>query len=158
VRSEYDLSEIVRHVVSEFELIARRNQRSIELNVEPCRIHCDVDEIGILVRNLIDNALRYTFTAGMVRVRCGYRDGSEASGAYLEIADDGPGVPAAEQSMIFERFHRATATSAVRGSGIGLSLVARIASVHRARIETGAGIGDSGLAVRVLFPPAAAKC
>jgi signal transduction histidine kinase len=157
VRTEYDLSEIARHVVSEFELIALRNQRSLEVALEPCRIECDVNEMGILVRNLIDNALRYTFAGGKVRIRCGYADGGAVSGAFLEIADDGPGVPAAEQSVIFERFHRASASSAVRGSGIGLSLVARIASMHRARIETGEGIGNPGLTVRVLFPAVAAK-
>jgi signal transduction histidine kinase len=151
VRRDYDLSEIVKHVVSEFELIARRHERTLELALEPCRIHCDVNEIGILARNLIDNALRYTSAGGKVRVRCGYRDGDAASEAFLEIADDGPGVPAEEQSVIFERFHRATASSAVRGSGIGLSLVARIAGMHHARIETGAGIGNPGLTVRVLF-------
>jgi signal transduction histidine kinase len=157
LRDWYDLDEIVRHVASEFEVIARLQQRNIELAVEPCRIHCDVNEIGILVRNLVDNALRYTFAGGTVRISCGYRGSGEACQAFVEIADDGPGVPAAEQSAIFERFHRATGSSAVRGSGIGLSLVAKIASMHRAQIETGTGIGNSGLAARVSFPLAAAK-
>jgi len=152
VRDTHDLSELVRHVASEFEVSARRHQRSIELAVEPCWIRCDVNEIGILIRNLVDNALRYTFTDGKVRISCGYRDG-DASQAVLEIADDGPGVPVEERSAIFERFHRIPRGTAVRGSGIGLSLVAQIARMHDARIETGDGIGEPGLSVRLLFPP-----
>lgn len=60
--------------------------------------------------------------------------------------------PAEERSAIFERFRRAKGVSAVRGSGIGLSLVARIASLHHARIETDDGIDARGFTVRVLFP------
>ena len=157
LRDWHDLDEIVGHVASEFEISARLQQRNIELAIEPCRIHCDVDEIGILVRNLVDNALRYTFAGGTVRISCGCRGSGEACKAFVEIADDGPGVPAAEQSAIFERFHRATGSNAIRGSGIGLSLVARIASMHHAQIVTGAGIGNPGLAVRVAFPLAAAN-
>jgi signal transduction histidine kinase len=149
IREEYDLCEIVRHVVSEFELIARRQQRTIEVFAQPCRIQCDVNEIGILVRNLVDNALRYTSPGGTVRVSCGCDDASAKP--FLEIADDGPGVPAADQAVIFERFHRGTSNSAVRGAGIGLSLVARIASMHHAWIETGDGFGNPGLRVRVTF-------
>jgi signal transduction histidine kinase len=152
LRDLHDLDEIVRHVASEFEVSAQLQHRNIELAIEPCRIQCEMDEVGILVRNLIDNALRYTFAGGTVRIACGYRGSGDTCKAFVEVADDGPGVPAAEQSAIFERFHRAKGSTAVRGSGIGLSLVARIASMHQAQIETGAGIGNPGLAVRVLFP------
>jgi len=152
LRDQHNLDEIVRHVANEFEVSARLQQRNIELAIEPCRIQCDMDEIGILVRNLVDNALRYTLTGGTVRIRCGYRGSSEECKAFVEVADDGPGVPATEQSAIFERFHRAKGSTAVRGSGIGLSLVAKIAGMHHAQIQTGAGIGRPGLTVCVLFP------
>ena len=111
-----------------------------------------MDEIGILVRNLVDNALRYTSSGGKVRIRCGRTpDGADTQG-FLEVADDGPGVPEAERAAIFERFHRARNAGEIRGSGIGLSLVARIARMHRAQIEVGPGFGAPGLSVRLLFP------
>lgn len=147
-RDWHALDRIVGHVASEFEMSAGRQGRTIELDVEPCRIHCDVDEIGILVRNLLDNALRYTFEGGRVRISCGQRSGQ----SFLEIADDGPGVPAELHGAMFERFRRLPGSSLVRGSGIGLSLVARIARMHRAQIQTGAGFGAPGLSVRLLFP------
>jgi signal transduction histidine kinase len=151
VRSRCDLQEIVQHVANEFDISASRQQRSIELAVQSCPIECDVDEIGILVRNLVDNALRYTVSGGKVRISCGRRESAEGARVFLEVADDGPGVPPEEQAAIFERFHRVRTTREVRGSGIGLSLVARIARLHGAQIEIGEGFGNPGLSVRVLF-------
>ncbi|CDG85928.1 ATP-binding protein [Janthinobacterium agaricidamnosum] len=156
LRARCDLKDIVRHVASEFDFSASRLQRSIELALEPCPVWCDVDEIGILLRNLVDNALRYTFPGGRVRISCGLRGDGDAGKAFLEVADDGPGVPAAEQDAIFIRFYRVAGNGNVRGSGIGLSLVGRIASTHHAWIETGAGFGDPGFSVRLLFPPCGA--
>jgi signal transduction histidine kinase len=146
-----DLSELVAYVAHEFDIHAQQQGRSISLAPEPCRIACNVDEIGILLRNLVDNALRYTGTGGRVRISCGYGPSVRREHVYLEVADDGPGVPASEHAHIFERFHR-VAGSGGRGSGIGLSLVAGIAQLHGAVIETGVGLDDRGLSVRVLFP------
>ena len=151
---ETDLSALAQHVVREFEVLAAQNRRAIYLNVRACQIRCDIDEIGILLRNLIDNALRYTGADGRVLVSCGYRATDvpgAAPQAYLEVADDGPGVPESERAAIFVRFHR-VAGNPMRGSGIGLSLVAGIAELHGAVIETDAGLDGGGLAVRVVFP------
>ncbi|WP_431048596.1 sensor histidine kinase [Roseateles sp. L2-2] len=150
VRAVHDLNDIVRHVVDEFEMLAGRSQRRISVDAEPCGLLCDVDELGILLRNLVDNAVRYTSPGGQVVVRCG-PTGPEAAEVFLEVVDDGPGVPQDERDAIFERFHRVTGNP-VRGSGIGLSLVARIARLHHARIETGTGLGNAGLRVRLSFP------
>lgn len=150
-----DLNTLVQHVAQEFEVYASLNQRSLFLDVHACRISCDIDEIGILLRNLMHNAMRYTSKGGNVLVRCGYLapEGREPSQrvVYLEVADDGPGVPAEQREAIFERFHR-VADTPVRGSGIGLSLVAGIAESHHATIHTGTGLEDRGLMVRVIFP------
>jgi len=142
-----DLSELVLHVVREFEVQAKQNNRSIEVDTKSCVIACDVDEIGILLRNLLDNALRYTSYNGTVRVKCGY----VSSDIYLEVADDGCGVPESEQTAIFQRFHRVPGNGG-RGSGIGLSLVAGIAELHQATIKTGMGLKGRGFSVRIIFP------
>lgn len=149
-----DLSKLVLHVAQEFEVYASQNQRSLFLDVNSCTIQCDIDEIGILLRNLLHNAMRYTADGGNVLVRCGYvppAQAGEIPTAFMEVADDGPGVAAAERDAIFERFHRVASTP-VRGSGIGLSLVAGIAASHNATIQTGTGLEDRGLMVRVVFP------
>jgi signal transduction histidine kinase len=71
------------------------------------------------------------------------------------VADDGPGVPLSERQAIFERFYRVEGTS-VRGSGIGLSLVAGIAHLHQATIETGDGLEGRGFCIRIVFRSAEA--
>ncbi len=157
--AQADLSTLVQHVAQEFEVYASQNQRSLFLDVHACTIPGDVDEIGILLRNLLHNAMRYTAEGGNVLVRCGYEPPARIGAVptvYLEVADDGRGVPAAEREAIFERFHRAAGTP-VRGSGIGLSLVAGIAKSHNATIQTDIGLEGRGLMVRVVFPGMAAS-
>lgn len=149
-----DLSKLVQHVAQEFEVYAAQHHRSLFLDMATCTIQCDIDEIGILLRNLLHNAMRYTAEGGNVLVRCGYTPPVQTNVAptiFLEVADDGPGVPDAEHVAIFERFHRVPGTP-VRGSGIGLSLVAGIAESHHAAIQTAAGLEGRGLMVRVVFP------
>ena len=155
LREWYGLDEIAVHVASEFDVVAQNSRRTIQLATEPCEIQCDVDEIGILLRNLVDNALRYTVAGGQIRITCGHRTTGPERRVFLEVSDAGPGVPEEEQTAIFGRFYRVPGDG-TRGSGIGLSLVARIARLHDADIETDNGIGDPGFCVRIVFPAAAA--
>lgn len=150
-RQWYDLEEIIVHVVGEFEVTAQVRNQTIHVDTGVCRIQCDVDEMGILLRNLVDNALRYTGPGGEVRVRCGFESDHATLRPFLDVADSGPGVDPEEHAAIFERFHRA-AGSGSRGAGIGLSLVAKIARLHQADVRTCEGIGAPGFCVRVVFP------
>jgi signal transduction histidine kinase len=153
-----DLRELVGHVAHEYEFDAEQNQRALVLATSACRIVGDIDEIAILLRNLVDNALRYAPQGGQVRIACGHAGENAPASAWLEVADDGPGVAPEERQVIFQRFHRAASGSRGRGSGIGLSLVAAIARLHQARIVTGEGLAGRGFSVRVIFPaPAGAS-
>jgi len=103
--------------------------------------------LGVMLRNLVDNAIRYTPKGGAVRVRIT----TEGGYALCEIEDSGPGIPPAERARVFERFHRVLGTGE-EGSGLGLSIVRRIAELHGARVELDSGAGGRGLCVRVAFP------
>ncbi|WP_115552407.1 ATP-binding protein [Xanthomonas arboricola] len=156
-----ELSMLVHHIAQEFEVHARQNGRALYLDIHSCVVACNVDDIGILLRNLVDNAMRYTPEGGNILISCGYiadatsEDGAETvSEVFLQVADDGPGVPESEREAIFVRFHRVAGTP-VRGSGIGLSLVAGIVDLHQARIETGPGLSGRGFSVRIVFPGSA---
>ncbi|SOT95497.1 two-component system sensor protein [Xanthomonas arboricola pv. fragariae] len=161
-----ELSVLVQHVAQEFEVHASQNARALYLDIHSCSIACNVDEIGILLRNLVDNAMRYTPEGGNILVSCGYAaDATRADGnqhtnddrkVFLQVADDGPGVPESERDAIFVRFHRVAGTP-VRGSGIGLSLVAGIVDLHHASIETGPGLSGRGFSVRIVFPAASGR-
>jgi signal transduction histidine kinase len=154
-----DLAPLLVLVVRDFETLARERQQRICLRTEDGRVLGDVDLLGILIRNLVDNAVRYAGEGGRIEVICrrDVRDG--VGGIALCVADDGPGVATQERERIFHRFYRANgngggAGSRNSGSGIGLSLVARIARTHNARIHVEDGLDGKGLAITVFFPAA----
>lgn len=140
------LYECVEVVVRDFEAMAQHKRQRIQLELDGGELQGDVDALGILIRNLVDNALRYTAAGGRVQVRCG-QAGAEL---LLHVADDGPGVPPDEHERIFDRFYR-VAGNGERGSGVGLSLVARIAQLHGARIDVGEGIDGRGFGITLRF-------
>ncbi|WMD22118.1 ATP-binding protein [Achromobacter seleniivolatilans] len=142
-----DLSAVVELVSRDIQMIAVEKSQRILMDLNPCLVQGNIDLIGILVRNLLDNACRYTQHAGCILVQCGNIDGE----ARLTVMDDGPGVPLHEREKIFDRFYRVPG-SAGQGSGIGLSLVARIAHQHQAKIEILAGIAGNGVAFSITFP------
>ena len=73
------------------------------------------------------------------------RTGVRNAAPFLEVEDDGPGIPPAEREQVLERFYRVAGTAGT-GSGLGLSIVREIAAAHGARIAIGAGEGPGGSA------------
>jgi len=99
-----------------------------------------------LLANIVDNAIKYTPEGGCVTLRCGVR----GSAAFLEVEDDGPGVPAAEMAHLVERFYRVRGTEG-EGSGLGLAIADEIARVHHSQLVLEAGSGGRGLKVGLAF-------
>jgi two-component system sensor histidine kinase QseC len=121
---------------------------ALELDAStPATVGANDAMLRVLLRNLLDNALRYTPAGGQVGVAVmpGER------GVTLLVSDSGPGIPAVERENALRRFHR-LAGQETEGSGLGLSIVARIAELHGARLELADGPGAPGLAVRLFFP------
>jgi signal transduction histidine kinase len=104
------------------------------------------------VRNLVDNAVRYTPVGGTVDLSVQESDepGSR-HGAVLRVVDTGPGIPADERQRVFDRFYRPPGTSPP-GSGLGMAIVKAIADAHGASIKLDNAPSASGLAVTVSFP------
>jgi two-component system sensor histidine kinase QseC len=111
-----------------------------EINAEPVLI-------GILLDNLIDNAIKYGRVGGRIEVAVRH----VGARVRLTVSDDGPGVAASELDRLTHRFFRATGNQAT-GSGLGLSIVARIAEHFGANLQLGAGVDGRGLTVEVSFP------
>lgn len=103
--------------------------------------------IGILIRNLVDNAIRYSRVHGHVHVKI-YRHKKEM---VLEISDNGPGIPKELRSRVFERFFRVLGNK-TPGSGLGLSIVREICDLHHGRVTLQAPKKGTGLIVKVFFP------
>jgi two-component system sensor histidine kinase QseC len=141
------LRELVREVLAE--AAPRAVEKNIDISLEegaPAEIHGHAGLLAILLRNLVDNAVRYTPPGGTVRVAIR----AASHGAQVEILDNGPGVPAGELARLGERFHR-LAPPGESGSGLGLSIVLRIAELHGARVRFAPGLDGRGLAVSVDF-------
>lgn len=147
-----ELDGLVVLLARDWEGDATRKRQRIQLDVQACVVQGRLDAIGVLMRNLLDNAVRYTPEDGQIAVSCGP---SADGGAFLRVADDGPGIAPAERERVFDRFYRAAGTAG-GGSGIGLSLVAQIAAQHGAEVAMGTGLRGAGVALTVSFPPAGA--
>jgi two-component system, OmpR family, sensor histidine kinase QseC len=103
--------------------------------------------ISILIRNLVDNAIRYTPPGSLVKVCvC-----SEHNLVVLKVIDNGPGIPEELRERVFERFFRVLENKSV-GSGLGLAIVQQIVEIHDAQIVLAAPKIGSGLEVIVSFP------
>jgi len=132
-----ELRELVRAVLAEAAPRALGKRLDIALEDGPAvAVDCHAALIAVLVRNLVDNAVRYTPPGGRVRVAVG----GDSRLARLEVSDNGPGVP-----------HRLPGAEE-SGSGLGLSIVLRIAELHRGRVRFAAGGGGTGLVVTVELP------
>ncbi len=144
-----DLREIVR---AEAATVAPRAvERHIDLalageGVVP--ILCRPELLAVLARNLLDNAVRYSPDGGLINVSVQAPDGH----AELRVSNTGLPIAAEDLARLGERFHRIPGSSEM-GSGLGLSIVARIAELHDARLDFEHGPDGAGLSVVIRFPP-----
>lgn len=141
-----DLKTVVERVVE------RNVDRAVECGLDmgaeslPVTVSANARLLDDLLGNLLDNALKYTPSGGRVTVRSGY----DHSQPYLEVEDDGPGIPEVERPRVRERFYRIPG-SPPGGCGLGLSIVDDIASLHGARLSIETGAEQRGVRIRVVF-------
>ena len=103
--------------------------------------------VNILIRNLVDNAIRYTHENGTVKIDI-HENANEVA---LHVTDNGPGIPEELRERVFERFFRVIGNQTT-GSGLGLGIVQQIASLHHAEIQLKTPENGTGLEVKVVFP------
>lgn len=113
---------------------------------EEVSVRGDTALLRILLRNLIDNAVRHTPPGTAVRIKVTKENGQ----IYLSVSDNGPGIPESDLDKLGERFYRPLGTSA-SGSGLGLSIVKRIAEIHSASLQLSTPENGNGLKVTVIF-------
>ena len=147
-KAPVNLGALARSTVAEHAVAAE--ERRIDLGVthvdDAAVIEGNADSLHILLRNLVDNALRYTPAGGAVDVAVAV----SGPDAVLDVADNGPGIPPEDRQRVFDRFYRGTGTGET-GTGLGLSIVKSIADRHGAHVELGSSAAG-GLSVRVRFP------
>ncbi|MGA9396112.1 MAG: ATP-binding protein [Azonexus sp.] len=141
------LPEVMRQVVADQSALAEAKAADLGISaLDPAAtVIGDGDALHILLANLVSNALRHAPQAGRVDVSCGIDNGK----TWLEVVDNGPGIPVAERERVFDRFYRRSDQDA-SGSGLGLSIVHNIAQRHNADILLDDAPGG-GLRVRITF-------
>jgi two-component system sensor histidine kinase QseC len=136
-------------VITDLEPNAHKKQITIELVEDnPVPVMVNAPLVSILIRNIIDNAIKYTPVNGNVLITVTGRDRQ----LELCVEDSGPGIAPDQYEKSLERFHRCVETSnKTQGTGLGFSMVQRIASLHNADLILGVS-QFGGLKVKVLFP------
>ena len=148
-----DLLPLIRQELAELAPLALDRDQELTLDAreeDDYRLLGDAPALGILLQNLIANAIQYTPAGGYIQVSLE----ADAEQLQLAVLDSGPGVPADQRERLFQRFFRLGES---QGAGLGLAIVARIAELHGGRIELlDSSLG--GLQVRLSLPrrPAAA--
>ena len=142
-----DLRTVVEGVADEWVHRAMAKEIDLGFELSDAPVAGDVLLLREALANLIHNALEYTPQGGHVTVTTGLRNDCP----FLEVEDDGPGIPPAEREQVQERFYRITGTSGT-GSGLGLAIVREIALAHGAEISIGSGAHGRGCKVWLTFP------
>ena len=141
------LKEVVKRAVNDRKLAIVAKNLRIELNCEHVTAYCDEEKIRVVLDNLLSNAIKFSPERGLISVKL-Y---PQANDAVFEVLDEGPGIPAPEREKVFEAFYRGTETpiAAIKGSGLGLSIVKEYVTLHRGRIEV---LEGPGAHFRIRFP------
>jgi two-component system sensor histidine kinase QseC len=146
-----DLGVVVRHVAADVAPLALAKDQTIEVDAAAgCLVNAEATLLSVLVRNLVDNAIRYSPPGATVKVAIH----SATDGVKLTVDDSGPGMSTADIEHLGERFFRVIG-SGQSGSGLGWSIARRIATVVAAEMCVSRSASLGGLCVEVRFPPGA---
>jgi two-component system sensor histidine kinase QseC len=147
LREPVDMQPLLVRALDDAAALAQDRGIAISVDATPAVVSGDAAALVGLVRNLLDNAVRYTPASGRVHVTLATGDGA----VKLAVEDSGPGIPPEARERVFERFHRELGTG-VEGSGLGLSIVAQVLAAHGGRITLDASPRLGGLRASVSLP------
>ncbi|HEX2158798.1 MAG TPA: ATP-binding protein [Actinomycetes bacterium] len=151
-----DLVGLVKEVADGYRDLAEERRVRLDTELQPqVSLRGDRAQLGLLLSNLLDNALRHTPAKGTVGVRLEAAEGR----AVLQVADTGEGIPAGELSRIFERFYRVDKARARRtgGTGLGLAIVRHVAEAHGGTVRVDSELGRGStftVSLPISGPPA----
>lgn len=158
--AQSDLAEAVRTTAADLQPRAQARQQTLRVELPPTHAATVLPEAlaQVLVRNLLDNALRYSPPGAQIRVRVeprpsGRGTSQQAHEVLLCVEDSGPGLDAAETARLGERFfHARSASHSGAGSGLGWSIVQRLARLYHLQVQVDRSPDLGGLRVRIGVP------
>jgi two-component system, NtrC family, sensor histidine kinase GlrK len=131
--SEFRLRPLVKQVLENQQLTLLSQRVRLDVRVDDVTIVADRSKIRLILENLVSNAVKYSPKGGTIHLK------ARTSGTQfvLDVADNGPGIPTEDREHVFEAFYtgRAAKSTAVKGTGIGLSVVLEFVSAHGGTIE-----------------------
>jgi two-component system sensor histidine kinase QseC len=141
-------------VCDDYAAIARQRGLTLERRLSGATLAADADALALALRNLLDNALRFARTR--VRVEAV----RQADAVLIAVRDDGPGLDPAQAERVFDRFYRNVDVTPetggrephIAGAGLGLALVKRVAELHGAIVQIGAGLAGEGCGIELRLP------
>lgn len=142
-----DLADLARRTVADLAGVAAA--KGVDLGVQqadPATVDGQPDALQILLRNLVDNAVKYTPQGGTVDISVQHEGGK----IVVQVEDSGPGIPPEERERVFDRFYRVAGSEAA-GSGLGLAIIKAIAERHGATLMLDASARLGGLKAVVTF-------
>ncbi len=146
-KEPFQLKDLIQDILMKFEVIAANKKIDVIMDA-PDKLPMVYADIGLVERaisNLIDNAIKYGKVNGQVRVKLEQSPDEVTIG----ITDDGPGIPLADQSYIFERYRRGDRSKNVQsGAGLGLAIVKKILEIHDQSIKV---LSESGRGASFVF-------
>jgi two-component system sensor histidine kinase TctE len=153
VRSRIDLRTIITQVAGDLLPLAAQRDIALSVNAEqrPMWVIAEPILAGEILENLLDNAIRYNRHEGTVCMSIH----AEAGSVLVSVEDDGPGIPEAERTHVFERFYRLPRDQVQPGSGLGLSIVRTLSEVLNATVSIDTPATGQGLRVSIRFESAA---
>jgi two-component system sensor histidine kinase TctE len=148
---QVDLKDLCETILALYLDDAAAKQIDLGLETQPAQVQGHAWLLRELLINLVDNAVKYAPAGGRITLRCGLDGTGPAPRAWIEVEDDGAGIPEAERQRVLQRFYRVPGTAG-EGNGLGLAIADEIARAHQTQLELGSGSAGRGLRVRVGFP------
>jgi two-component system sensor histidine kinase GlrK len=143
------MRELVARVTTDHKLPLLSKEINLVLACDNVTLLGDKEKLRVIVDNLLSNAVKFTPRGGRIEIRLNRAQGY----AQLHVIDSGPGVSKSERRRVFDAFFQGSAegSGAVRGSGLGLSIVRELVSAHRGSVDLAEG-GAGGAHFVVSLP------
>ncbi len=144
---EFNLKELIEQMCEEQQDLSRDHKITTHFENVPDLVMMDRKVMTLIITNLLSNAVKFSIENPFVNMIVKNTD----SGLSIDVQDNGVGIPQNELPRIFDRFYRATTSSGITGSGVGLSLVYDLIDLHQGTISVESDIGK-GTCFKLYFP------
>jgi signal transduction histidine kinase len=140
----FDLEALINKTVSDLSFQAREKHVSLGIGLTPGLpdIEGDIEKIGRVLTNLINNAIKYTPSGGKVTVSARSLDGIKDGFVEIQVVDNGYGIPENELGRVFDRYYRSSSSTGIKGTGLGLAVVKSFVEAHGGNVTVASRPGE----------------